>query len=1496
MSFDELPPEAEDARELQSEITASEQETSAQDAPPNPLSDEKSGEGSDAASSTQDEPTITKPRQTRSRRQTEQTSQQNSNETTPQASDTENTLNLSADDTLQHRSPKRVRHAPRTTDDATAGSSTPSDSSTLPPITTPPYRRRIAKKPGSAITENDVTTPPSDVTIVPIVEKLAHFELPSTLASFNDPLVLSPEPDSTPSDSAPETVSPQDEATIIQSMPLIADTDLHAMQEAPPLAEPEAVSTPEEPSESLEPVASSVEEITAEIMELLPPSTDPVVIAEVEVPPTQNESEEASPQSSEPFVEPSVEDMGSHTPVLIISEFIEPETGNELDVVNLAPQASAEVAEAIIAVETPTEVAELAPTNEAEPPTEQIVEEVVATGEILPTEPTGEEVVQVGEVEPVQVVTVEPVAEVELVQVVTAEPVAEAEPIQAESAEPVVEAVIESVEAAQDDAIEAKGDTTPQTEENWDFVGDPFADDDALPQETLPIEEATSTPTLTRIEPADDAYARGRRGRNDRRNRRSSSTWRDGGREEAPPPKAGIPSEPPAPIALVQKRCQVVNAANCPSIHINGKSFPPIFFFGNLQDPKNPQKVLSEVRRAAKAGIHLHSTLIDLPCPLSEVTDALDNIDTQLRQILDADPQGFLLPRIVFVPAKGWKREYPTDISTYTTGASGDPCYTSDRFWREARYSLETLISHLQEYEWGNRIFGYHLERGEWFHPVDMGYDRCMANREAFRDWLREKYNNNLVALRAAWFDGNVQFHTAEIPPTPAKPNPIHAFYDARRERRIIDFNEFTSQSIATRLCDLAGTIKTATDHQVLVSVCYGYTLEFGHGFSGHLALNRLLKCENIDILSGPPSYRDRKPGGGASLPSPVDAIALQGKLWISEDDTKTHLSPAQQPADDFNPRLHDRYQTEQAHTRALGRAISTGTGINFMDLWGEGWLDEDAIWERIQSAVNLYPKHQNETKTPPFDLVALIDEESLFHIQRGEPFFRKLTNGFRDTLQRVGARHGLFLQKDILNPDFPTDAKVYLFLTPYRLTNEIRAAIQQKLHGGNRTLVWLYAPASCEERAVKTGLEEYATATIGIPLRMLEWNSEFGSRIVDTRHPITEKLGNRDYGSRERLNPGYYVDDSAATVLAEYASSGLPSIALKKCEGWNSLFVGEPHLSLELLRGICRFAKVPLWTGGGDDVLFIGNGLVTIHANRDGNRTLRFPDPVALYDLADRKLIGTELREHRYFLRNGATRIFCYGSLESLRSLELPNLVEVVEPPLFPTIAPLVVAEEAPQPLPMAPNLPPDVPHTDDIATLQAVLTLDVSQIDDLPMEDMDTFALYQTPERPTPGVEELDISSIMNDMDSLSGGKRRRRRGGRGRGKRQEDELAEDLAEEFPPTPTTFDIPGEPKGLSIPTPIVPTILPPTDPDYYDSLSYLSGLDEPPLTGASLMWDPAPLPPPPVQPPLEPNPFSPIPLGSVSEDYLSIDGLPSIDDDLGALPPIPWDIPEPPK
>jgi hypothetical protein len=748
-----------------------------------------------------------------------------------------------------------------------------------------------------------------------------------------------------------------------------------------------------------------------------------------------------------------------------------------------------------------------------------------------------------------------------------------------------------------------------------------------------------------------------------------------------------------------------------------------------MEGENETRRVASQVKRAATAGVRLFSTLVEIPSPLPPVDAVYDNLDARLQALLDAEPKGYLMPRLMFVPAPGWLKSYPNEVSQYAGGKSGDPSIASDRFWKDVEFALESIVEHIKRMPYGNRVIGYHLERGEWFNPADNGYDRSYANREAFRDWLRAKYKQSSLALRASWFDGDVQFHTVDIPEMP-DPRSEMAFFDPRKQRRWIDFLEYSSDITADRLIALSRAVKRATDDQALVSVCYGYTFEFEHTYSGHLALDRILQTPSIDLICGPPSYKDRQPGQAGSFPSPVDSIALHGKLWISEDDTKTHLAPADPSGDDFNPHLANRWDTEQVHLRAIGKAMAHQTGIAWMDLWGEGWLDGDDIWNRVGWFTAKYREYLKSRKAESPEVVVLVDERSLLHVQKGSGFLKRILQSQREAIQRAGASVGFYLQSDLASSAFPTDAKLYVFLNPYRLPAEQREAIKEKLQNGGKTLVWMYAAGVCDERG---NPDESAHELVGIALRQQSFNAEVGSRISDSRHAITNRIAEREFGARERINPSYYVhdDEPGLTVLAEFAQSGLASIALREFNGWRSVFIGEPAITTDLIRGLCKYAGVHLYTTYGDDYVTVGHGWLTLHAVREGNRTLLLPAGTALYDLTESKVIADSVTEHKLFAKARSTRTFFVAPLEEMRALGLPGAEK-------PKVRRRAAAAEEP-----APDEAPAAaagPGAQDVADQHEA-----------------------EPSEPSDMSEPADDSDKGDDRS-----RRRRRRGGRGRGRR--------------------------------------------------------------------------------------------------------------------------------
>jgi hypothetical protein len=791
-----------------------------------------------------------------------------------------------------------------------------------------------------------------------------------------------------------------------------------------------------------------------------------------------------------------------------------------------------------------------------------------------------------------------------------------------------------------------------------------------------------------------------------------------------------------------------------PELLINGQEVPPAVFFGDVADAHSLKKVHSEMQRAARVGVRVFSTLIELVCPMPPDDSVYEALDERIERVAGGDPTGYLVPRIVFLPMPAWREQYPFEIQTLDGGPTGEPSIASEHFWAEAQRSIRSLVEHIRRTSYGARVIGYHLERGEWFQPAEGGFDRSYANREGFRRWLRAKYGDSEVTLRSAWYDGSAQFYTADIPGPPA-PASGAAFYDVRRERRWVDFMEYTSDITADRVIGLADTVKQATDGTALVSVSYGYTWEFTHPWSGHLALGRVLASPSIDILSGPVSYSDRAPGCSGALPSPVDSISAHGKLWVSEDDTKTHLAPSSPNSDSFNPRMDSPGTTESVHQRAIGTALVHQTGISWMDLWGEGWLDSEAIWAKAGSFVSHVERSAKTRRAETPDVVALLDERSLCHLH-ADGLAKRIIHGSREALLRCGATVGLHLQGDVVRKSFPTDAKLYVFLTPYRLSDDERQAIRERLRLAGRTLVWMYAVGAMTDRSA---IEEPTPDIVGINLRPQPWHSELGTRIVAPGHPIVQTLDNRQLGMRERLSPSYYVDDDSPgiTVLGEYAQTGLPSLAVRSSEGRHSVFCGEPVLTAELLRGLCRFAGVHLYTRAPEDYVQAGNGWLSVHVLRDGQRTLTLPEGATIFDVQEGCASASGAREYRTPVRAKTTRLFCIGSAAALRKLGFdPTRVRAAAPAPELATPPAEPVPGPPPPLPGAgaePGEPSEAAAEDDAG---------------VPVGESEPVAAMET-EVEGPASEATDAAGEVTAEATSEARKRRRRRGGRGRGRRK-------------------------------------------------------------------------------------------------------------------------------
>lgn len=636
-----------------------------------------------------------------------------------------------------------------------------------------------------------------------------------------------------------------------------------------------------------------------------------------------------------------------------------------------------------------------------------------------------------------------------------------------------------------------------------------------------------------------------------------------------------------------------------------------------------PGPFASQVRLAANVGVDLVSFPLPLPWPKGDEKPDWSTVDAVCREVLSANPQALLLPRIGLDPPRWWVDAHPGDVTTWDQPSDNRPVgdVASPLYRDDAAKHLQALIEHL-EAAFGDHIAGYHpcgQNTGEWFYegtwssPLN-GYST--ATLAAWRDWLRRKYGSD-YRLQQAWNKRDISLQGVEVP-TPARRRsaPHGVLRYPGDEQDLIDFAEFQQDMMAECVLHFARTVRQATQEKKLVVFFYGYGFEFGAirngaATSGHYGLGKVLKSPDIDVLCSPISYFDRGLGGSAPAMSAAESVMLAGKLWLFEDDTRTFLAK-----DSHFPGWHDGAdtlpQTQELLQRNTAEVAMRHFGTWWMDLGATGWFDDPELWQVMQELAPLEAWMRSRGPAFRSEIAAVLHEKSILHVAyQGDVVTRPLVYEGRRALARCGTPYGQYLLEDVLGGKVP--AKMLVFLTAWSLTDQERQSLRTTTAG--RLKLWCYAPGFITEKGVS--LDSMSELT-GFHLREVTETEAWAEPTEIGR----QKGLQNGFGVRSKVQPLFGVADAKPhEVLAAYPD-GTPAVVLRHLPDGPSLFVGSPALSSELLRLAAREAGIPLFTSV-DANVYANGPFIAIHACDDGPLDVSTGRAEPVYDLVARRLIG---------------------------------------------------------------------------------------------------------------------------------------------------------------------------------------------------------------------------------------------------------------------------------
>lgn len=283
--------------------------------------------------------------------------------------------------------------------------------------------------------------------------------------------------------------------------------------------------------------------------------------------------------------------------------------------------------------------------------------------------------------------------------------------------------------------------------------------------------------------------------------------------------------------------------------------------------------------------------------------------------------------------------------------------------------------------------------------------------------------------------------------------------------------------------------------------------------------------------------------------------------------------------APDTLARAGNEFETLNVLEREFAHAHTRRTGIWWFDMQG-GWYDAPAVLDRL-GEFRRFGEMAHHGWEPEVEVAVYYDDKSTYRVAPEATFMNELPSFFAG-LPRLGAPYHTYLLSDLAEaPRY----KLNIFVNAFDLTDEERREVETVLRDGRSAV--FFGPAG-----------------IG------------------------------------RVSDGQVVHDPALSEALLGLTSESQDWSVQPRQGGYVAHSTEGNPSIELVRSVAKLAGVHLYAEN-HDALYVGNGLISVHAAEAGEKTLFFPRTVVLCEVFPETEAAIEGREFRFTFEAHETRSF---------------------------------------------------------------------------------------------------------------------------------------------------------------------------------------------------------------------------------------------------------------
>lgn len=750
-----------------------------------------------------------------------------------------------------------------------------------------------------------------------------------------------------------------------------------------------------------------------------------------------------------------------------------------------------------------------------------------------------------------------------------------------------------------------------------------------------------------------------------------------------------------------------------PALEINGETFSLMAMTTRIKD----EEYLRGLRKAGVRIFFIFANT-DWLRPGKSLEESQDwrewggfaSFQSEAERLLRVVPDAYIIVRIGMHPPVSWMESHPDDLLRYSDGKTMPcvinsevhydrvpGCYSlcSEAWRKDGGEALMHFCDQVEHSPIADRVIGYFLGAGgtsEWYYVnqiTEAGMNKYADVSPAFRREygriLRERYGTE-EKLRAAWKKDDATFENPGIPDLHEReyvdidkliihslvtfecadridygvhynnqePTRKGVFLNVNGYRHVYDFFNAWHEGTANTMIHFARLLKQR-DPDTLVGSFYG---SLGctdyYGSSTTTGTRKILNSGVVDFLAAPGVYNNRWPGGYVAQREVQDSFTLRKMLFLSEEDSRTHLDC------DFY-RDANNFFTIQDTLNTLKRDFARNLCENTFAWWFDqhqngGRYKHEDIYKMMAVQQRVALEAAKHGKPKANEIAIIYDEESIHLVSKGVN--RTMLDFYRTSdLGRIGAPVDYYFHDDLTNENMP-DYKLYLMLNTFCLTNAEREAIRKKAAKNHATVVWFYAPGFVNfDRETPMDTANISELT-GMQVNCINETHSVKFRITDPKHPaLRYAVPDRFYGWIDRevcstiwvgsvldvpfLNPCFTIEEGeGVTVLGRYCIDGKPALAMKDTGDFVSIYCTTQILRAELLTSLAEYAGCHIY-GYEDDCIYANENFVNIHAENTGRHVLHFRHKCSPYEIYEGKYYGKDIDTLALELYRGQTLTF---------------------------------------------------------------------------------------------------------------------------------------------------------------------------------------------------------------------------------------------------------------